>query len=284
MKRWLTVFSVFVLCVVFSAGMAEANGTLTATFGYESSGGTFVPLSNAYVYLQVYGGPPIIEKYFRSAEYIYGPTNASGSISASVPEGSYKVRITRRVPLATTPTATGPTGIYGPPNSGDYTWLMGESGGISSFITVTTGSVINLGTVYATTFGSAGLMISGTVKGASGAVLSGWAVKATNEPCYSGNWNSGSAYSANQCGTLRYPAFTNASGQYSIPIPTTGTYYLYAAPHLGQFVNFNYPGGYPTCTASVGSEQSTSTTYFYYNCPINVSSSLTGQNIVVPGY
>jgi hypothetical protein len=204
---------------------------------------------------------------------IVGPTSSNGTLSTSVPAGAYFVAVVKR--------ATYPS-IYGPPSPGDYVWFDNN---VPPVITVTSGATVALGTLNTYVYqGASGLTISGTVKGASGAVLSGWAVKATNQPCYSGNWNSGSAHSPNECGTMKYPAFTNASGNYSVTLPGSGTYYLYAVPYLGQYVNLNYPGGYPTCTTSLGSEQSTSTTYFYYNCPITVSSSLTGQNIVVPGY
>ncbi|MDA8327168.1 MAG: hypothetical protein M0033_13300, partial [Nitrospiraceae bacterium] len=61
-----------------------------------------------------------------------------------------------------------------------------------------------------TTIYGAPIKISGTVKGASGKVLPGWAVKAAAVPCESGNW--AYAHSFNECGSKKYMAYTDASG------------------------------------------------------------------------
>ncbi|MDA8171443.1 MAG: hypothetical protein M0Z48_06400 [Nitrospiraceae bacterium] len=258
MRKWFSIIIALMFALVFSAGAAMANGTITATVLHNGQ-----PLQYACIYLQSNNQLPPMEQYYRNAVYTSAASNVNGYVSISVPAGTYYVRIIRRVTSVS---------WQSPPFSGDYTWFYPGS------ITVTTNGVVNLGTVNTTVYGQ-DVTISGTVKGASGKVLAGWAVKATTAPCESGNWSY--AHSFNECGPARYPAFTDASGNYTITLKNTGTYYVYASPNL-NFSNTSYPGGYPTCQTGAGCEACGN--YFYYNCPINVNGSVTGQNIVVPGY
>ncbi len=225
--------------VMLSAGVAMANGTLTATFLYNGSG-VNQPLDHAYVYLQ--SGTKINpkEKYFSSPLLILGPTDANGNISASVPEGKYYVRFTRRAPLTSTPTQAQ---TYGRPNIGDYTWNYGAP--VAPTITVTTGSVINLGTVYATLFGEP-ITVSGRVFKSDGSTpVPGAFVKATTQICQELYYNychsiqaSGVCERPNgptaNCGT-KYPAqnLTDANGNYTIKLKNPGTYYIYACSTPG---------------------------------------------------
>ncbi len=236
-----------------------ASGALTATVLYNGQ-----PLQNAYAYL-VPGNQMAPGRHYQSAVHILGPSDANGNISADVIPGPYFVRITKRA---------GSASVYGPPYPGDYTWTASTP----PIITVASNQTTNLGMVNTTIYG-APIKISGTVKGASGKVLPGWAVKAAAVPCESGNW--AYAHSFNECGSKKYMAYTDASGNYTINLKNAGTYYVYASPNL-DFANTNYPGGYPTCTISAGCEACGD--YFYYNCPISVNGPLAGQNIVVPGY
>ncbi|MDA8171661.1 MAG: hypothetical protein M0Z48_07515 [Nitrospiraceae bacterium] len=270
MKKWPYIFIVFMPAMLLSAGAALANGTLTATVLYNGQ-----PLSNAYVYLQSNAQLPPQEQYYQNAAYILGPSDANGNISVSVPEGTYYVRITAREAYLSYPGIYTYSSYEGPPYPGDYTW---DYTGSPPTITITTNGVVSLGTVNTTVYGQP-VTISGTVKGASGKPLAGWAVKATTAPCESGNW--GYAHSFNECGSIKYPAWTDANGNYTVTIKNTGTYYVYASPNL-NFANTNYPGGYPTCATGVGCEDCGD--YFYYNCPVNVTSSVSGENIAVPGY
>ncbi|MDA8171175.1 MAG: carboxypeptidase-like regulatory domain-containing protein [Nitrospiraceae bacterium] len=262
MKKWLAFFIVFTISAFFSAGMAMANGTITATVLYNGQ-----PLQNAYIYLQRASQLPPREMYYMQAADILGPSDANGNIRASVPEGAYYVRITKRANSSSR---------LGPPYTGDYTWFYTGS---PATITVTTNGVVALGAVNTEIYGGQSITISGTVKGSSGNPLAGWAVKATTAPCESGDW--AYPHSFNECGAAKYPALTDSNGNYTITIKDTGTYYVYASPDL-NFANTSYPGGYPTCATGVGCEACGG--YFYYNCPINVTGAMTGENIVVPGY
>ncbi|MDA8325404.1 MAG: Ig-like domain-containing protein [Nitrospiraceae bacterium] len=274
MKKLFIIFSVTALCAVLFAGMAEA-GTLSVTFVYNG-----VALDNAYVYLHTFPpqGGPIMQKNFRNAQYILGPTNASGSLSAGLPNGTWRVRLIRR---ASAPLGTAPANIYGPLMSGDYTWYT------SGIINGTSGA--NLGTVSATIFkpgqplGGQPITITGTVKGQSGTVLAGWAVKATTSPCYSIPRHTGSCpgpvYAAQ--------ALTDSNGNYAVKLQSAGTYYFYAYTSFSYAgacsQRCRYPGGYPTCTTTVGQYNSGSS--YYFNCPKTVASpGLTGVNFSVPGY
>ena len=253
------------------------EGTITATFLLDSDGVT-TPLTNAYIYLQKGSQLPPREQYYENAQYILGPSDANGNLSVNVPAGAYYVLIRQESGSHYAGTSCynyygAFCSYYGPPVPGDYVWHSG-----SPAITVAGAQTVNLGTVYASIFGQP-MTVSGTVKGASGKPLAGWAVKAATVPCESGNW--AYAHSFNECGAVKYPAWTDANGNYTITIKDPGTYYVYASPAL-NFANTNYPGGYPTCTTAVGCEACGD--YYYFNCPVSVTSSVTGENITVPGY
>ena len=294
LRKWLLVLIVFA-AAVFYEGLAMANGRLAAAFLYTDSGGATHHLDHAYVYLQAYPkGAPIMEKNFRPAEYVLGPSDASGNISVSVPEGAYRVLIMRRAPLGTTP-----MDIYDPPRPGDFAWV-----GAGSVITVTTGSTINLGAVYAQLF-SRPVTISGTITGASsGSPVAGWFVKAATVPCednhgplnhcgsstYSGTPDSSTAptwagYAAAGY-SPQYPAqqLTDLNGNYTITVPAAGTYYVYACPtptSCGGRYGREYPGGYITCDAAhVSGYRSL---LFYAVCPLAINGTTAGVNIAVPG-
>ena len=273
MKKTFVALSVLALGVVLFAGMAKANGTLTATFIYNGSGSN-QPLGNAYVYLQN-GSLPIIQgKYSRSAQYIFGPTNSSGHLSASVPNGTYYVRLRRSAPLSSTP---GSSQVYGPPRAGDYTGNYG--GPTTSAITVTTGSVIDLGTVYASIIGpsifGAPVTISGTVT-AGGHPVAGYFVYATKTQCSFGWQNncqggvsswldyytpviSSSCQSSvfpSGCNGTKYLAqsATGSNGNYTIYLTNPGTYYVIAQPHPGSQSNAcGGSGGCPSVYGDYGS-------------------------------
>ncbi len=298
MKKWLEVYIVFMLLPLLFAGMAEANGTLTATFQYTDAGGAIHPLDHAYVYLQPGGQLSPRGQFFKSAKYILGPTDTGGNITASVPEGSYHVRITRRAPLTATPTQAQ---AYGPPRAGDYTWQYG--GPASATITVTTGGTVALGAVNASVF-QAPMTISGQVV-AGGVPAAGVFVKATQTPCTSNGvcqaCYTGICYGIpggpSQCGPVKYSAFTDSNGNYTINLPNPGTYYIYAEKYPGSTnrsytgpwpvehrkVGGAYPGGISTCSNLVcgcyGAAGGCSS--YNWNCPVTVNAGqqLTGVNI-----
>ncbi len=279
-KRIFIVLVMLALATVLFAGTAMANGTITATFIYNGSG-INQPLAGAYVYLHAYPqGAPIMEKYFRAAQYILGPSDANGNISVSVPEGIYHIRITRRAPLSAIPTQAQ---AYGPPRSGDYTWHMAGS---SSTITVAAGSAINLGTVYAQVFNSAPIAISGQVF--SNCPTCPFFVMATTTLIHPGVYYP-------QPG-IKYPAEapTDSNGNYTIILRNPGTYYIYA---LSGVPASGTAGAEPSSTCSQtmsggGAVFATSNACWsiygdprkyncFPDCPITVKSGdhLTGVNI-----
>ncbi|MDA8327046.1 MAG: carboxypeptidase-like regulatory domain-containing protein [Nitrospiraceae bacterium] len=291
MKKIFVALSVLALGVVLFAGMAMANGTLTATLLYKDSGGVIHPLDHAYVYLQSGAQLSPRERYFKSAQYIFGPTDSTGYISASVPEGTYHVRITRRAPLTTTPTQAQ---AYGPPKAGDYTWEYG--GPAAATITVTTGSVTNLGPIYAAIFGQQ-TTISGTVI-ISGNPMKGAFVVAMTAPCYKsiGSYSWSGTYA---CKGVNSPAqaLTDSNGNYTIKFRNPGTYYVYAMPKPQYWAGSGMPwptcgscmdGGkyYSDCNVCLSYETSQSQGWPASNfcmpyCPITVNTgdNVTGQNI-----
>ncbi len=269
MRKILAIIAVMAFSVMFSAGQKAAEALiLSATVQYNGQ-----PLSGAYVYYRPAGQTPL-GQYFNSSATICGPTDASGNISCSIASpGAYDVMV--RKPSAyhyyCPMSDCGPI-YYGPPVAGDYIWQNRGS--------VTLNQDMDLGIINTTVYGGiVPITISGTVKGASGKPLAGWAVKAATVPCESGNW--AYAHSFNECGAMKYPAWTDANGNYTVTVGTAGAYYVYASPTL-NFANTNYPGGYPTCTTAVGCEACGD--YYYFNCPVSVTSSVTGENITVPGY
>ncbi len=250
----------------------SAGSTMTATFEYKDANGVVTPLANAYVYLQDGSKLPPMEKFYNAAKYILGPSDSNGYFSVDVPPGTYYVQIRQKAACH----YTGCTSYTyeAPPIPGDYVWHSTNP----PTVTFSYNQILNMGTIYAGIYGQP-VTISGTVKGASGAPLAGWAVKAATVPCESGNW--AYAHSFNECGSVKYPAWTDANGNYTITIKDPGTYYVYASPTL-NFANTSYPGGYPTCQTAAGCEACGD--YYYFNCPVSVTSSVTGENITVPGY
>ncbi len=241
MKKWGNLFSLFVLIAVFSVSVAEGAGTLKVTFKYRDSNGVEQPLSSAYVYLRNGAVEPPMEKYFSPADYILGPSDALGRITASVPEGTYYVRITRRNPSAIRP--------LGPPEAGDYTWYQ------TNTITIGTNTVTDFGTKYAKSFLNP-ITISGTITTASGAPLAGRYVRAQTDPCISANFSSQDpaewVYS-NLCGfpaIYLAPQRTDAGGRYTIQLREPGTYYIYESQCLGD--HHQQYSGNPQCIGTTG--------------------------------
>jgi hypothetical protein len=242
MKKPAMLAFVIASIIVSSLGLAEAAGTLNVTFKYLDNNGIEQPLKNAYVYLQNGSTIPPMEKFFKQPSYILGPSDSSGSISASAPEGTYYIRITRRNPESVTP--------LGPPREGDYTWNQTDT------ITITTNATLNLGTKIATYFFTPPITISGTVKSPYGVPLANRYVRAQPEPCIPADGYNG--IPSNMCGRVKYiaKAVTDANGMYTLEMQDPGTYYMYAAPCLGdQHVQYQgnpcmgYSGGTVTVQA-----------------------------------
>jgi hypothetical protein len=222
MKKWGTLFSLFVLMAFFVAGVAEGAGTLRLTFKYKDSAGVEQPLSNAFVYLRDRASGAPVEKFFSPPAFILGPTDANGRVTATVPEGDYYIRVTRRNPLGT---ALRP---LGPPENGDYTWNQAK------IVTISANTTTDLGTKYAWLFGSAPLTISGTVTNYLGAPLAGRIIKATIEPCIQADGYTGTV--SNHCGPEKHIALqrTDANGHYTLFLREPGTFYIYESTCLGD--------------------------------------------------
>jgi hypothetical protein len=225
MKKWGTLFSLFVLMAVFAAGVAEGAGTLRLTFKYKNSAGVEQPLSYAYVYLRNAANEPPMEKFFSPADQISAPSSATGLVTMTVPEGNYYIRVTRR--------NSGGSGPLGPPENGDYTWNQAK------IITISANTTTDLGTKYAWLFGSAPVTISGTVKNYLGAPLAGRIIKATIVPCIDADYSSQDpsewVYS-NRCGPEKHLALqrTDANGNYTLFLRDPGTFYIYESTCLGD--------------------------------------------------
>jgi hypothetical protein len=210
MNKWIALCS-FILGMTISSNSLAGSGTLTVTFKYKDSSGFEQPLSSAYVYLHDASKKPPVEKYFVNAPYIYGPSSLSGLISASVPEGSYYIRITRRDPLS------GNTNRLGPPEPTDYTWIQ------TTPITISANVTTALGTIYAD---SLPITVTGVITSySSGAPVAGLYVRAQPEPCITDGYN----YNVNQCGPVKFLALerTGADGRFTINLRDPGTYYIY---------------------------------------------------------
>jgi hypothetical protein len=164
-----------------------------------------------------------------------GPTDSNGRITASVPEGNYYIRVTRRNPMG------GTLRPLGPPESGDYTWNQAR------LITISANTTTDLGTKYAWLFGSAPITISGTVKNYQGVPLAGRLVRLQIGPCvegnyegYDGGWgeenwvdpNFCNGRSANKKIAVRR---TDANGNYTIFLREPGTFYIYETSCLGDY-------------------------------------------------
>ncbi|MCL7487993.1 MAG: hypothetical protein M8357_07465 [Desulfobulbaceae bacterium] len=213
--------------MLFSGAALAANGTVTVTFKYQVGSGVEQPLSNAYLYLRDGADAPPLEKYFKNADYIFGPSNVNGVISASVPEGNYYVRLTRREPLDQVARP------LGPPEKGDYTWTDYKQ------ITVIGGGVTDLGTRYAVTFSQPITITGAIVDRNSGAPLVDRYVRAQPEPCIEADyssWDPAEWVDSNNCGPVKYLAQqkTDAQGQYTLFLQEPGTYYIVESKTLGD--------------------------------------------------
>jgi len=228
-KHWIILMSVVVLSTMLTIGRAEANGTLTLKFQYVNSSGVAVPLSWAYVYLHDASESPPMEKYFSEADYIFGPSDQTGTITASVPAGSYYVRITRRN------TSAMPPNPLGPPLNGDYTWMQ------TNLITISNNVTTNLGTQTSTFFGQTISITGAITNAATGAPLPGRYVRAQTVPCIVGDADT----NPNYCGPEKFAALTptDANGKYTIQLRTPGTYYIYESSCIGD--SYSYYTGNP---------------------------------------
>ena len=214
-NRWAVLFSLCAILTMFSVGPAEAaNGTLTVTFKYKDPA-TQVDqnLNYAFIYLHDATKPAPMEKFLSKADYILGgPTSTvNGKITVPVPAGKYYIRVLQRKVLG------GATRPYGPPEGGDLTWFQ------TSPVTIVAGATLDLGTRYATPFGTA-ITITGTVKDHNGTPLVGRYVRATTEPCYEAGYDWGS----NQCGPVKFMALNpiDADGKFTLYLRDAGNYFL----------------------------------------------------------
>ncbi len=241
MKNRILVYSLIMIMALF-VSFADAAGYLTATVKYKDSNGVDQPLAGAYVYLHDASTMPPMEQYFMNATVIAGPSNASGAIYVSVPEGTYNVRITKRNPQS------GNTNKLGPPEIMDYTWNQINT------ITISTNQTTALGTIYAQYF--APITVSGTVT-RSGAPLVGEYVRLQTEPCYTDGYN----YNVNRCGPVKITQRTDANGQYTIKLRNPGTYYVYMTPCLSttgqQYTGNPCMGNYMGSLTVQGGQKST---------------------------
>ncbi|MDW7774177.1 MAG: hypothetical protein SCH71_14930 [Desulfobulbaceae bacterium] len=220
------IFCFSTVFLFFSTMAAAANGTLQVTFKY-NDGGVELPLNNAYLYLQDGTMRPPMEKFYKSAEYIFGPSDSLGRFNASVPEGIYYVRLTKRQDGTRRP--------LGPPEGGDYTWANYQEQ-----ITVTAGSVINLGTQYAT-FYNKPITLTGVITNSStGEPWPDRYVRAQPEPCIEADyssWDPNEWVDTNECGSVKYLAQqkTDAQGRYTLLLKEPGSYYIVSSRKLGDY-------------------------------------------------
>ena len=228
LRRILTATSlIYAAILLFSGTAMAANGTVKVTFKYTNSSGIEQSLANAYLYLRSGSEEPPRQKYFSSADYIFGPSDASGRINVSVPEGTYYLRLTRREPLG------GTARPLGPPEKGDYTWTDYRQ------ITVAAGTVTDLGTKYAVPFAEP-ITITGAIKDRkTGAPLAGRYVRAQTEPCIEADyssWEPSEWIDSNRCGPDKYPALqkTDAQGKFTLQLREPGTYYIVESKTLGD--------------------------------------------------
>lgn len=203
---------------------SNASGTWTVL----GAPGSYEPLNDAWVYLQNPANQ-IMMKYFRPAEDILGPSDSSGIINASVPDGTYRVMILRRAPLTSTPAA----GLqYDPPDTGDYAYIYPGT------ITVNDGSTVNLGAIDAKPFVPAGsITVTGTVLISSMWTGTTWVsnVPAANafvfaSPVNCAGYGGDRTHGGENCpGAEMLPAQAPAdsSGHFTINLRDPGTYYIY---------------------------------------------------------
>lgn len=227
LHKLLAVLSFLLVAGLLAGNDAAANGTIRATFKYADGSGGEQALSGAYLYLQDGTTTPPLEKFYKSADYIFGPSDSLGRFNASVPEGTYYVRLTKRNP------SSGNTSPLGPPEGGDFTWTNYQQ------ITVATNTVTDLGTQYATLFDQP-ITISGIVVDRStGAPLPGRYVRAQPEPCIQAEyWSEDPSewVDSNMCGPVKYMAQqkTDAEGRYTLLLKEPGTYYIITSKTLGD--------------------------------------------------
>lgn len=246
--KTLRLAALILICAaltIFSAGLAEAaNGTLKVTFKYKDSAtGVEQNLNYGFIYLHDAARPAPMEKFFSKPDYILGgpASSINGKLTVSVPAGTYYVRLVQRKSLG------GTTRPYGPPETGDLSWFQ------TTPVTITAGVTLDLGTKYASPFGST-ITITGTIKNASGTPLPGRYVRAQTVPCYDDGVNN----NINQCGPVKIMAQqpTDVNGTYTLELRDPGTYYLYTyssrntTPGCGGFCAPPIVGtGYPTYSA-----------------------------------
>jgi hypothetical protein len=227
--RWTLVLPLVVWFVISAAGQADAaNGTLRYLLKYKDPAtGGVITLTDTWAYLRNASAPPPMEKFFSKADIIVKTSLNTGMYQASIPEGTYFLRITQRK------TRTGINRQLGPPENGDYTWMQtmpitivaGQTTNLNTLYGVLEGSVRNL---YASLYASAPITITGTVRSPQGLPVAGQYVRAQTEPCRDDGYN----YDINQCGPVKNLALapTDANGTYTMQLKNPGTYYIYASP------------------------------------------------------
>jgi hypothetical protein len=234
MNKWIS-FCLFVMAMAISSDCLAGTGTLTVTFEYKDNKGVEQPLTDAYVYLHDESKKPHVNGMFNKPSYILGPSDSSGRINATVPEGRYYIRITkRRNPQS------GNANKFGPPEPMDYTWSQ------TNTITIRTNATTDLGIKYAGLF-TAPITITGTVTSTTGDPAEGLYVSAQTEPCYADGDNGDES----QCGPVKILARkrTDADGQYTLALRDPGTYYVYVGTCLSGEV---MPSGARSCVHDFG--------------------------------
>lgn len=226
-RRILAVVTLSFAAILLCNSISAANGTLRVTFKYINSSGVEQPLQTAYLYLQDGTTTPPLEKFFKSADYIFGPSNSLGQFNASVPEGTYFIRLTKRSPQS------GNVGPLGPPGGGDYTWTDYQQ------ITVATDTVTDLGTKYAFLYNKP-ITVTGVIRNSNtGQPWAGRYVRAQPEPCIEADyssWEPSEWVDSNECGPVKYMAQqkTDAQGRYTLLLKEPGTYYIVTSKTLGD--------------------------------------------------
>jgi hypothetical protein len=242
MRRILPVLTLSFAAVLLFSSISAANGTIRVTFKSKDGNGVEQPLTNASLYLRSGTEEPPLEKFFKSADYIFGPSSSLGLINASVPAGTYYIRLTRRVDGTKRP--------LGPPEAGDYTWTDYKK------ITVVNNTVTDLGIKYAVPFAQP-ISITGVVKDQNtGAPLAGRFVRAQTEPCIEADyssWDPAEWVDSNRCGEEIHLAQqqTDAQGRYTLLLQNPGTYYIVESRTLGDR-HQQYAGNRSTTGWAVG--------------------------------
>lgn len=219
MNKWIALCSFIIVMTISSNSLAGGSGTLTVTCKYFDDNRVEQPLSGAYVYLHDESRKPHVDRVFNKPSYILGPSDLSGRITVSVPEGSYYIRITKRNPKNEN------TNTLGPPEPMDYTWSQ------TNTITIHANVTTDLGITYAGFFTSP-ISVTGTVTRTTGDTAAGLYVRAQTEPCYTNGDNG----KVNQCSPGKFIVWkrTDANGQYALALRDPGTYYIYVSTCLGQ--------------------------------------------------